>query len=582
MATINSLEYDDIRTSIINFLKRDPYYKDFNFEASNMSRLINVLAYATMYNGYYMKMLLDEAMTDSARTKTALISHANTRNYLTKFISASKSIINLTVDSDGVDTENTPYIQIMRGQSFKGVDKNNKTVYFMNPYDVTLNLNTETMKYEGDDFLVIQGQTKTITAEVAETNKKYPINDIQCDETTVTVKIKTNKDSKSTYEYIRNHDFYDVGETDLVYYITASSNGIYQIHFGRDIFGREPKVGEVIEISYTKTNGADANDVNKFELVLSKKSDTKNTDINFYSNSFIITKTIESSSGGLDSETNEELRFAIMNHSRQRGRAVTPEDIKSILISEFRDIESINVWSGGDSLNRRYGKTYISIKPKTSELLTNAAKRTIEEVMVNRYGVINRNDLIFVDPNFTDILLNVRFKINREVSSDNTSIVRAKIESLVSEYNKDYLSKFDSNYYDSELVTYIKNNLQAVNTLYTEKLIQKTITLNYSFGRFIINFGNQIRSIESNEFDYGKIKAKIKNIDSQLAIFNTKDNSRVALCGTINLLTGELDVIIPQYVSAELIQLIANPVYTDIYTLEDNIVRIKSVKAEEV
>ena len=89
MATINSLEYDDIRTSIINFLKRDPYYKDFNFEASNMSRLINVLAYTSMYNGYYMKMLLDEAMTDSARTKTALISHANTRNYLAKFISAS-------------------------------------------------------------------------------------------------------------------------------------------------------------------------------------------------------------------------------------------------------------------------------------------------------------------------------------------------------------------------------------------------------------------------------------------------------------------------------------------------------------
>lgn len=582
MATINSLEYDDIRTSIINFLKRDPYYKDFNFEASNMSRLINVLAYTSMYNGYYMKMLLDEAMTDSARTKTALISHANTRNYLAKFISASKSIINLSVDADGVDIENTPYIQIMRGQSFKGVDKNNKTVYFMNPYDVTLNLNTETMKYEGDDFLVMQGQTKTITVEVAETNKKYPINDVQCDETTVTVKIKTNKDSKTSYEYIRNHDFYDVGETDLVYYITASSNGIYQIHFGRDIFGREPKVGEVIEISYTKTNGADANDVNKFELVLAKKTDTKNTDINFYSNSFISAKTIEASSGGLDAETNEELRFAIMNHSRQRGRAVTPEDIKSILLSEFRDIESINVWSGGDSLNRRYGKTYISIKPKTSEVLTNAAKRTIEDVMVNRYGVINRTDLIFVDPNFTDILLNVRFKINREVSSDNTSVVRAKIESLVSEYNKEYLSKFDSNYYDSELVAYIKNNLQSVNTLYTEKLIQKTITLNYSFGRFIINFGNQIRSLESNEFDYGKVKAKIKNVDSQLVIFNTKDDSRIAVCGTINLLTGELDVIIPQYVSAELIQLIASPVYTDIDTLEDNIVRIKSVKAEEV
>ena len=96
MSSVNSLEYNDIRNSIINFLRQDPYFKDFNFDASNFSRLINILAYSSMYNGYYMKMLLDESMPDSARTKTALIGHANSRNYLTKFITSSKSIINLS------------------------------------------------------------------------------------------------------------------------------------------------------------------------------------------------------------------------------------------------------------------------------------------------------------------------------------------------------------------------------------------------------------------------------------------------------------------------------------------------------
>lgn len=582
MAMVNSLEYEDIRNSIIEFLKRDPYYKDFNFEASNMSRQINMLAYTSMYNGYYVKMLLDEAMSDSARTQTALISHANTRNYLTKFIAASKSLINLTVDGDGVDKENTPYIQINRGQNFKGIDKNNKTVYFMNPYDVTLNYNSETDKYEGEDFLVIQGQTKTITTSVTELNKKYLINDQFCDESTVIVKIKTNKDSKNAYEYIRNHDFYDVKENDLVYYITANSNGVYQIHFGRDIFGREPKVGEVIEISFTKTIGSDANDVNKFEIVLAKKQDTQNTDINFYSGAYITTKTIESSSGGLNAETNEELRFGIMNHSRQRGRAVTPDDIKSIIISEFRDVESINVWSGAESSVRRYGKTYISIKPKTSELLTYASKKTIEDLLVNRYGIITRTDLIFVDPNFTDILMTIKFKVNREFSSDNASVVRARIESNVTNYNKEFLSKFDANYYDSQLVSYIRANDSAVSTIYTEKLIQKSINLNYSFGKYIIKFGNQLRSIESNHFDYGQIKAYIKNVNNTLYIYNALDNNMIAVVGSVDLLTGEVDINIPQYVSAEIINLIASPVYTDINTLEDNIVRIKTVKAEEI
>ena len=115
MASVSTLDYADIRSNFVQFLKQDPYYKDFNFDASNISRLLNILAYDSMYNGFYMKMLLDESMADSAKTLTALIGHANSRNYLTKFITAAKSFVNVEVPADTIDTNLVQYIQIYTG-----------------------------------------------------------------------------------------------------------------------------------------------------------------------------------------------------------------------------------------------------------------------------------------------------------------------------------------------------------------------------------------------------------------------------------------------------------------------------------
>jgi hypothetical protein len=183
-----------------------------------------------------------------------------------------------------------------------------------------------------EDFIIIQGQIRSISYNVSELFKKYVINDTQCDEDTIRVFLKSSKNASTKYEYIRKYDFYNTSANENCYYITASTNGVYQIHFGHDIFGREPKIGEYIEIEYIKTNGSEANDASKFEITLAKNSNTLNTDINFYSSSLIKLTTIEASSGGVNEESIDDLKFAVLNHSRQKSRAVTPEDIKTIII----------------------------------------------------------------------------------------------------------------------------------------------------------------------------------------------------------------------------------------------------------
>lgn len=584
MSTISSLEYKDIRESIVTFLKQDSYFKAFNFEASNISRIINMLAYNSMYGGYYTKMLLDESIADSAKTKNALIGHANTKNYLTKFISASKALVNVTVDAKNIDTSSIPYIQIKRGQQFKGVDSNNATIYFILPYDVTLKYNSLENVYKGDDFLLIQGQQKTTSYTVENQFKKYQLNDTSCDESTIKVYVKTNKDSTAKTEYIRKEDFYETSSDENCYYVTASTNGVYQIHFGHNTFGREPKIGEYIEIAYIKTNGAVANDANSFTAVIHKNNTTKKTDLNYYSSLVEIkTTSVEASSGGLDGETVDELRYNVLNYSKVRSRVVTSTDIKDVLMANFRDIESINVWSGGDSAYRQYGKTYISIKPKTSEYLSNTAKQIITQMMVDKFGVMNKTDLIFVNPNFTDILLTVRYKINKASSSENSSTVSSNIISVVNKFDKNILSRFDSNYYDSDLTTYVKDNVSAVSSLFTEKLLQKTIEINYTYGKFTLNFANAIKIITSNEFSYGNLTVKLSNdANGKIYLTNTLSGENIVSIGTMNLLSGVCVINIPKYSSIQLLNVIATPIYPDVSTADDNIVRIKTITASEV
>lgn len=584
---INSLEYEDIRKSIVSFLKQDPFYKDFNFEASNISRIINMLAYSTMYNGWYMKMILDESMADSARTKNALIGHANVRNYLPKFITSSKSTINITVTPDNGNSSSNgirdvPYIKIGAGQQFKGVGKSNKSIYFLNPYDITMIYDSSNDKFISENFLIIQGQIRNISYNISSLFKKYAINDNQCDEDTIRVFVKSSKNATTKYEYIRKYDFYNTSSDENCYYITASTNGVYQIHFGHDIFGREPKIGEYIEIEYIKTDGSDANDSSKFEIVLAKTASILNTDINFYPQTLMQLTTVEVSSGGVNEESVDDLKFAVLNHSRQKGRAVTPEDIKTIIISEFRDVESINVWSGGESEYRLYGKTYISIKPKSGELLTNTSKKIITDMMLEKYGIISRNDLVFVDPYFTDILMKFKFKINRSITSDNVSTISTKIEDAVMQYSRSILSKFDINYYDNNLIQYIKENVAGIETAYTTLLLKKTIVLNYTFGLFALDFGNTIKNVSSPKFMYGNLECVLKNEEGNVFIVNNINNKQVVKIGTTNLDKGKVEILIPEFLKLESLDVICEPVYPDVETTEFNIVRIKTVKAEEL
>lgn len=576
-----SLEYDDIRQEFVNFLQKDPYYKDFNFEASNISRLLNILAYANTYNGYYTKMLLDESMPDSAKTRTSLIGHANSRNYVVKFITSSKALVRIEIDGNKVN-DKIRYIHIPNGTSFKGFDRENKTVYFINPYDVTLYHDEKDNKFKSDEFLIIQGVQKKVTYEVKELNKKYIINDVEADPDTIQVKIKTNKDTNISVEYIRNNSFYDTEPLKLCHYLSANTQGTYQVHFGRDLYGREPKIGEYVEISYIKTAGSIANDANKFTIITSKKKDTEEKDINYYVFSDVKVITIDSSSGGMDKESIDELRFAVINHSRQRGRVVTAEDIKSVIISEFRDVESINVWSGGTASYRRYGKTYISIKPKTGDVLTNTAKRIISDTLVNKYGVVSRTDLIFVDPTFIDVRLKLKFKINRDISSDNSSTVKARLEDLTYQYNKEKLSKFDSHFYDSDYIAYLKNNDVALLTVYTEKQLQYTLKTNYTTGEFDINFGNMTKLVKSNVFQYGKLNVLIYNKDSDMYIYDIDNNIDIAKIGTLDIESGKIKITVPDMLKIESIIFTAEPAYTDIQTDENNIVRIKSIESMEV
>lgn len=573
MSSVSTLDFNDIKTKIITYLKQDPYYKNFNFEAANISRFINLLAYNTLYNGYYTKMLMDESFIDSAKTMQAMISHANTHNYLVKLMSASRAMITIKVPAIKV-ADDVGYILIPSGTSFTSYNVDGAQVYFTSLYDV--NLYKVNDYFVSESFVVIQGTPQVVTYEVLDKNKKYVINDSFADETTISIKVLPNKNAHTFIGYKRAYDTYNTNNTSRVYYLTTNSNQYYQIHFGQDLFGREPNIGEYIEVSYIKTDGTSGNNTNAFKVVLSKTDDAESNNINFYTSDSVEVITEEPASGGLDIQDIEELRYAIPNHNRVLYRVITPEDIKSVIISEFRDVESINVWSGGASKYRMYGKTYICIKPKTGDLLTNASKQKIIDILTSRYGVLSKTDLLFIDPIFININLSIMYKINQNIANETSSAITKKLYENIELYNKDVLCKFESNYYEADLIYNIKDKIESIQSININKTLSITINISFLKGKLEIVFGNAIKNISSEVFNYGNLLCYIKNKNNDVYILSDNEIEIVKI-GTINLETGFLDIEIPRDVNTKTLKFIADPVYQDIYTQENNLVRIKDV-----
>jgi len=294
--------------------------------------------------------------------------------------------------------------------------------------------------------------------------------------------------------------------------------------------------------------------------------------------------------GGNEIETAESLRFTIPYHYRRQNRIVTVSDFKTILISEFRNIDSINVWGGESNIVKNYGKIYISIKPKFSDKLTLIAKNQIQNDLISKYCVVGMQP-VFIDPEFINVEMTIYAKVDGQKTNKTFGYLEKQITDTIINYNTQSLNVFDNFLSDVTLLNQIQQNIPALKSCYSKKILTKDQTILYDSDiENYLYMGNPIQNgVTSSTFTYGNQTCYFADdANGYLYIYKLSDSLKLLekTFGRIDYETGVIYYQYPKYARMVLndfntsgtITFSMIPVNPDIETFLQNIVRITKIR----
>ena len=443
---VTELDFDQIKQNLKNYLKQQTEFNDYDFDGSGLNVLLDVLAYNTHYNAVAAHYSLNESFLDSAQIRGNVTTRAKLLGYTPRSVLSSRAKVTIVVDlqteSELVQAE-TDNLTLSRGTKLT-TPVGGETYQF-----VVLNTQTVTkgvgQTFTFTDVEIAEGSYKSLYYRVDNDieNQKFILGDADADTSTLRVRVKENQDSTTHEIYTRFESLLNVDSTSQVYYLQENPNEKYEVYFGDGTIGKKPQDNNIIVLDYVYTNGPDANGASVFSMAQSIEG----------FNTISVTTT-SNSAGGTEKETLESIRFNAPLTFTSQNRAVTSDDYRAIILKNFSNIASISTWGGEDNDPIDYGKVYICIKPLTASVLTSAEKTNITNTVLKGKNIVSITPEI-VDPNFTELELDVFFKYNPNLT-DRTSVDLASVvRDTISNYNFNNLNKFDGVFRHSSLLKLI-------------------------------------------------------------------------------------------------------------------------------
>ena len=392
---LTALDFDDIKSSIKAYLRTRDEFTDYDFEGSSLSYLIDILAYNTYYTAFTANMSMNEAFLDSATVRDNVVKQAKLLNYTPTSIKASYAYLHITVQTA---LNNDVYPNSVTLQSGPVATGGN---YVWNVLEsITQTVNQTTGQATFKCVKVYEGSIVNYSYTVNKFIKQvFTIPTSEADVTTLSVRVKANASSTTSDVYNLVDNVTTVTATDRVYFLTEGEDMRYEVQFGDGVIGRELGDGEVIDLSYLVTKGAEANGVNKFSFV-GRFVDSNSAN---YNSANVAFEVAEKSNFGSAAESLESIKYLAPRFYSAQYRAVTSQDYEVITKKLYDNAKTVVAY-GGDELNPPvYGKVYIAIKTKTGSKLNDATKKSLSTQlrsysMASIESVIVDADTMYVYP----------------------------------------------------------------------------------------------------------------------------------------------------------------------------------------
>ena len=500
---VTELDFDTIKTNLKAFLKQQSEFTDYDFEGAGLSVLIDLLAYNTHYNAYYLNMVANEAFLDTALLRDSVVSHAKNFGYLPYSRKAPVAIINFLANSS---TSTSSTLTLPAGYSFLSNQIDGKSYNFVVLNDTTVTKANSQFFFDGLEISEGQLITYSFNQDNGSNPKQiFTLPDNNIDTSTLKVVVSPSSTNTQITTYTQVTDVVDVTANSTVYFLQESRNGNYEIYFGNDIVGKKVPDGSIVSVTYLITNGTAANKANNFIA-----RDTLTDSIGESLTNFVITP-VSAAAGGAERESVEEIKFSAPLQYTTQNRLVTIKDYESYIKRNYPALDSLSVWGGEDEDPPIYGKVLISLKPKENYYLSSAEKQRIIDEIIDPKSIISVSAEIR-DPDYLYILLNNQVKYDPKKTTLTDVALTNAIRSAIINYKNTYLNKFKAVFAVSRLQDQIDNvDINAITGSETTVRLQKRVIpeLNTN-ANYTIRFGvpikrgtllNRLTSTEFQVFD---------------------------------------------------------------------------------
>ena len=492
MSLVNfaNLDFDQVKTTLKEYLQSNSNFTDYNFEGSNLSTVLDVLAYNTYITSYNANMVANEVFIDSATLRENVVALARNIGYLPRSRTAARATVTFFVDCSNI-TPAPSNLTLNKGPvAATSSAFGNSSLVFSICEDITVPVKDGIARF--NNISIYEGTllTSEFTNSAANPNLRFILPNTGIDTSLIKVRVKNNSFSTAGVKYSSQDSLFDITPLSKVFFLQEIEDERYEIFFGDGIFGTKLSEGNVVEVDYIVSSGDGGNAVRNFQFA-GKLTYTRNaTEYTVSSGVSLITTGLPASGGEQIESVDSIKKFAPRIYASQN-RALTSNDYETLIPTKiYPETESISVFGGEDLVPPQYGKVFISIKPRTGDFLPNLIKENIR-LRLKKYAVAGIVPEI-LDLKYLYIEVDSKIYYNSNLAPSSAD-VSSLVQSNATKYaESSELNKYGARFKYSKFLNIIDQSQEGITSNITTIKMRRDlrVALN-SFAEYAIGYGNE-------------------------------------------------------------------------------------------
>ena len=490
---LSSLDFDSIKNNLKTYLQGQTQFSDYNFEGSAINTLLDVLAYNTHYNGFYLNMCANEMFLDTAVLRSTVVSHAKALGYTPLSVVSAEAVVNVAITKQITDP--TTQLTLPRFTTFVSNDLNGQSYNFVTLDDVNSTAVAGVFNYNN---LVIKEGNPAIRSFVVDSSSNpdqtFNLQDSNIDTSTLQVIVQDSFQNSKVTPFILCEDAAAVSNTSPVYFLEEGDNGTYVIYFGDNVIGQQLIDGNIVIVSYLISSADAANYLNSFSLSSGIGISASNTNVT----------TVQNSGGGTPIEDVASIKYSAPKSFVAQNRAVTVNDYIALINKKYPYFDAVTVW-GGETLSPPvYGKVYVSAKPKNGYAVTTQQQQFLIQNIIKPISVLTVTPE-FVPADYNFLLLNLTVEYDSKQTTLSAQQISNLVEGAVLNYAAMNLNTFNSEFRLSRLLRAIDDSEGSILSSTASVIIQKRLIPNFTIAEnytlkvgFGLEHGDALRKLTSS------------------------------------------------------------------------------------